>query len=116
MRKLAALVAVLVCLVAAQSAAAAIPNVFGSIACTSVASGPQAGQRQCGSATGTVTPSWDGTPIDVSVTFPPATGADNNYPVIGIFHGWGGSKITPANSATQRWVAQGYGSAASSSR
>ena len=39
-------------------------------------------------------PSWDGTPIDVSVAFPPATGSDNNYPVVGIYHGWGGTKIT----------------------
>ena len=43
-------------------------------------------------------PVWDGTPIDVAVSFPPATGADNDYPVVGIYHGWGGSKIKPSES------------------
>src|SRR4029079_523434 len=66
-------------------------------------------QRQCGSGAATV-PTWDGVPIDVSVTFPPAppSGPDNNYPVVGIFHGWAGSKITPSSATTQRWVNQGY--------
>ncbi len=53
-------------------------------------------------------PSFDGTPIDVSVGFPPATGSDNNYPVVGIYHGWGGTKITPSSSAAQRWLKLGY--------
>jgi predicted acyl esterase len=108
MRKLVAFAAVLVCLLATQAAEAAIPNVFGTVTCTTVASGATAGQRQCGSASGTVTPTWDGTPIDVSVTFPPATGSDTNYPVIGVFHGWGGSKLTPTNATVQRFVTQGY--------
>ena len=107
MRKLAAPLAIMVCLFAAQAADAAIPNVFGTVTCTTVASGGQAGQRQCGAGAATVA-SWDGVPIDVSVTFPPASGADNNYPVVGIFHGWGGTKITPTNAQTQRWVSQGY--------
>jgi predicted acyl esterase len=107
MRKLAVPFAILVCLFAAQAADAAIPNVFGTVTCTTVASGAQTGQRQCGSGTATVA-SWDGVPIDVSVTFPPASGSDNNYPVVGIFHGWGGTKITPSSATTQRWVTQGY--------
>jgi predicted acyl esterase len=108
MRKLAAPIAVLICLFAAQAADAAITTALG-VSCTTVTTaGPTLGQRHCGAATGTLTPTWDGTPIDVSVTFPPATGADNNYPVIGVFHGWAGSKITPTSSTTQRWVQQGY--------
>ena len=27
---------------------------------------------------------------------------------MGIYHGWGGSKITPSNSASQRWLKLGY--------
>src|ERR1700755_3463688 len=109
MRKLVAPFVVLICLFAAQAADAAIPNVFGTVTCTTVvAAGPTLGQRQCGSASGTTTPSWDGTPIDVSVTFPPASGADNNYPVIGIYHGWGGSKLTPSSATAQRWLTKGY--------
>ena len=42
---------------------------------------------------------WDGTPIDVAVAFPAASGEDNNYPVVGIYHGWGGTKITPSSAA-----------------
>ena len=53
-------------------------------------------------------PVWDGTPIDVSVAFPVATGADNNYPVVGIYHGWGGTKILPSSAAAQRWLTKGY--------
>ena len=69
---------------------------------------PTIGQRWCGNSAGTTVPSWDGTPIDVSVAFPPATGADNNYPVVGIYHGWGGTKITPSSATAQRWLKHGY--------
>jgi hypothetical protein len=108
MRRLAASIALALALLAPSAADAAIPNVFGTITCTTVASGAQIGQRQCGSVQGTVTPTWDGTPIDVSVTFPPASSSDTNWPVIGIYHGYAGSKITPSNAATQRFVGQGY--------
>ena len=52
-------------------------------------------KASAGAATraGTTVPTWDGTPIDVAVAFPAATGSDNNYPVVGIYHGWGGTKI-----------------------
>lgn len=96
------------------------------VTCTTQAAAGIAGERYCqGAYTGqpapapptvpTTVPSWDGTPIDVSVILPPkpATGPDGNFPVIGVFHGYGGSKIigsqTPTSSdAAQRWVAQGY--------
>ncbi len=70
--------------------------------------GATAGQRWCGNSAGTTVPVWDGTPIDVSVAFPAAIGSDNNYPVVGIYHGWGGIKITPSSAAAQRWLNQGY--------
>lgn len=70
--------------------------------------------RYCGTTNGTVVPSWDGTPIDVSVAFPAdAGGSDNNFPMVGIFHGWGGTKVNPAASSGNaqtvgRWLAKGY--------
>ncbi len=95
-------------LLAPAAANATIGSVFGTVTCTTQPSGPTAGQRWCGNSSNTTTPSFDGTPIDVSVGFPAESGPDNNYPIVGIYHGWGGSKITPSSSAAQRWLAQGY--------
>jgi fermentation-respiration switch protein FrsA (DUF1100 family) len=56
------------------------------------------------------TTTWDGvTKIDVNVTLPPAptSGPDGPYPLIGNFHGWGGSKIE-LNEQTQKWAESGY--------
>jgi len=56
------------------------------------------------------TTTWDGaTKIDVNVILPPApsAGADGPYPLIGDFHGWGGSKIG-LNEQTQGWAERGY--------
>src|ERR1700720_1146543 len=75
-------------------AGAAISEVFGtSVKCTTQPSGASAGQRWCPSSGAATVPVWDGTPIDVSVAFPVASGSDSNYPVVGIYHGWGGTKI-----------------------
>ncbi len=100
---------VLVCMLAVPSvASAAITSVFGgTVACTEQ-TGANAGQRWCGNSANTTVPSFDGTPIDVAVAFPPATGGDNNYPVVGIYHGWGGSKITPSSATAQRFLKLGY--------
>src|ERR1700733_9619199 len=91
-RKLLVLSGVILGLVAPAAASATITSVYGTVACTTQESGATAGQRWCGNSAGTDVPSWDGTPIDVAVGFPVATGSDNNYPVIGLYHGWGGSK------------------------
>jgi dienelactone hydrolase len=88
-------------------ASATIGSVFGSVTCTEQ-SGENAGQRWCGTSAGTTVPVWDETPIDVAVGFPAATGEDNNYPVVGIYHGWGGTKITPSSASAQRWIKKGY--------
>ncbi len=90
------------------AANATITQIFGSINCATQTSASTLGQRWCGTSAGTTTPSFDGTPIDVAMAFPAESGSDNNYPVIGIYHGWGGSKVTPSSSSVQRWVAQGY--------
>src|SRR4030095_462835 len=75
----------------AAAAHAAIPNIpasngmGGTITCNVVG-----GDRQC---SGIFTPS-DGSPIDVNVAFPPApaSGPDGDFPIVGSFHGWGGSQ------------------------
>src|ERR1700722_17374504 len=90
------------------AANATITQIFGSVSCATQTATATAGQRWCGTASGTTVPSFDGTPIDVTMAFPAESGSDNNYPVVGIYHGWGGTKITPSNAADQRWLAQGY--------
>jgi hypothetical protein len=109
LRSLFVLTGALVCLLAVPAVAGAtISSVFaGSVACTEQ-TGANAGQRWCGNSAGSTVPVWDGTPIDVAVAFPVATGTDTGYPVIGIYHGWGGSKITPSSATAQRWLKLGY--------
>ena len=103
-RKLFILSGVILGLLAPSGASASITSVFGTVPCETQASG----QRWCGSAEGTTVPSWDGTPIDVSVAFPPASSSDKAYPVVGIYHGYGGRKIKPSSSTAQRWLELGY--------
>ena len=108
-RVLVSLSVVLGLMLAPSAASATISSVFGTVACTTQPSGATEGQRWCGNSAGSTVPTWDGhTPIDVAVGFPPASGPDNNYPVIGIYHGWGGSKIAPSSSTAQRWLKLGY--------
>jgi hypothetical protein len=93
-------------LVVPTSAQAAIDSVMGgAVPCAAQASG----QRFCGTGAATVA-SFDGTPIDVSVAFPPApaSGPDGPYPVIGLYHGWGGSKLSLAGADAQRALTRGY--------
>ncbi len=47
-------------------------------------------------------------PIDVNLFLPPAPliGTDGNFPIIGIFHGWGGAKL--GLSSAQVYLDQGY--------
>jgi predicted acyl esterase len=96
---------------------AAIPSIpdgdTGTIACT-VQSGGDAGERWC---SGTFT-SFDGAPIDVNVGFPPAPagGPDGNFPVVGNFHGWGGSKLDLAGAGMQQWLDDGYAAFSMSDR
>jgi predicted acyl esterase len=52
---------------------------------------------------------FDGTDIDVNVILPPApaTGSDGPYPTIGVYHGWGGSKVG-ITAQTSGFVRRGY--------
>src|SRR3978361_1093901 len=100
---------VLVLLAVPSLASATITEVFGtSVKCTTQAAGATVGQRWCPNSGAATVPVWDGTPIDVSVAFPVATETDKNYPVVGIYHGWGGTKILPSSAAAQRWLTKGY--------
>src|SRR6476659_4027034 len=63
--------------------------------------------RLCGGETTT----WDGkTQIDVNVVLPPqpSAGDDGPYPLIGVFHGWGGHKIGLEDARLQDWAQRGY--------
>jgi len=99
-------VALAVALIAPGAASAEIPSVFnGDVSC----SVEPDGVRFCGSsAPRSTTKTWDGVPIDVNVAFPPApaAGADGGYPLVMMFHGYGGGKF--GLSAMRRFVDRGY--------
>jgi predicted acyl esterase len=89
----------------AAPAGAAVPSVFGGDVACEVKSAELNGVRHCTGPTTT----FDGTKIDVSVILPPepASGPDGPYPLIGTYHGWGGSKIQ-INTRTLGWASNGY--------
>ena len=103
----AALFAVAAALIGAPSAGAAIPSALG-LTCNTAGDG----DRECAGKVAT----FDGTPIDVNVAFPPvpASGPDGPYPLVMHFHGWGGSKL--GFSALDRWTDQGYAAFSMSDR
>ena len=98
--KLVALIVVAGALIGPQAASADITSVFGGdVACTTQSDGV----RFCGSAPTprSTAPAWDGVPIDVNVAFPPAPaiGPDGTYPLIMLFHGYGGGQARPRRHA-----------------
>lgn len=106
MRKLLIPVAIAAALIAAPTAGAAIPSVFnGDVSCAVQGDGV----RFCGSTSPrSTTKTFDNVPLDVNVAFPPvpAAGPDGNYPLVMLFHGYGGSKM--GLSSMQRWLDRGY--------
>jgi hypothetical protein len=111
MRKLVLLISVVAgSLLVAPTAQAVIPSALG-VTCT-VAPDQV---RECGSTSPRSTaPSWDGTPIDVNIAFPPApgSGTDGNYPLIIAGHGYGGGKIgfgaSGSSDGLRRLTSRGY--------
>src|SRR3954451_15977485 len=111
MRRMLSVAAVLAAGALAPSTAdAAITQVFTKTAAPVNCAVQPSGQRFCGTATAQI-PSWDGVPLDVSVAFPPAPtdgGNDGPYPVVGIYHGWGGTKLALSGADAQRALTRGY--------
>jgi hypothetical protein len=68
--------------------------------------GANAGERHCSG----IFTTFDGAPIDINVGFPAPSGSgpDGDYPIIGLFHGWGGSKESLTGSGAQQWLDDGY--------
>ena len=118
-RKLWVLVGALLTLAVAPSAQAAIPSVFNGEAAggAGIACVPQEGVRFCeGSSPGnelppgpdTRVPGVGGVPIDVNVALPaePPSGNDGNYPLLMMFHGYGGHKLDFGDM--KRFAERGY--------
>ena len=106
--KLVALIVVAGALIGPQAASADITSVFGGdVGCTTESDGVRFCDLGSDPARSTV-PAWDGVPIDVDAAFPPAppSGPDGNYPLIMLFHGYGGDKIGLAGM--QHWLNRGY--------
>ena len=106
LRAIAGTVGLLLSLGAAPPAQASFGALYGGdVAC---AAQPGNGNvRLCQGETTT----WDGaTKLDVNVVLPPqpSGGEDGPYPLIGLFHGWGGSKIGLGDPRVQQWAEAGY--------
>jgi fermentation-respiration switch protein FrsA (DUF1100 family) len=102
----AAAVALLIALTAVPSAHAISGPLFGGNAPCA----PQAANGNVRLCQGKTT-TWDGaTKIDVNVVLPPqpGSGEDGPYPLIGLFHGWGGEKIGLEDPRVQEWAEAGY--------
>jgi fermentation-respiration switch protein FrsA (DUF1100 family) len=84
----------------AGAAQAEVTSVFGG----KVPCAEREGVRFCEGSVSTLVESWDGAPIDVNVAMP-ATG-DGPFPLIGVYHGWGGSKL--GFGTLKGWAEQGY--------
>ncbi|HET7417889.1 MAG TPA: CocE/NonD family hydrolase [Solirubrobacterales bacterium] len=96
---------VLTALALAPGAQAAFPTLYGGD--VSCAAQPTNGNvRLCAGTTTT----WDGTTkIDLNVVLPPDPGpGEGPYPLIGVFHGWGGHKIGLEDARVQGWAERGY--------
>jgi predicted acyl esterase len=100
----AAAAMVLAALILVPAARASFPAVYGG----DVGCAPQAANGNVRLCAGP-THSWDGTKIDVNVVLPPEpAGSDGPYPLIGLFHGWGGHKIGLEDARVQQWAERGY--------
>ncbi len=119
MRKSLALVFGLVlALMVAPTANAAVTTLFNGesspLTCTADPAPPSpipANSRFCGDYPGASTvESFDGTPIDVYVALPPDPGGtETSRPAVGIYHGWGGSKVNlKTDPLAQNLLANGF--------
>jgi predicted acyl esterase len=102
--RLALLCAIGAALLAPQAASAAPASVFGG----AVPCSPQdGGVTFCTAAPRSTVPAWDGVPIDVNAGFPnEAQFGPGPFPLIMMFHGYGGGKI--GLSAQRHWLERGF--------
>jgi predicted acyl esterase len=100
-KTLVAAAAALVALTAAPAAEAAVTSAFdGANACTEL-TGDDAGRWSCSG----VVKTWDDqTPIDVNLFLPSDDPPPGGFPLVGVYHGWGGSKL----DIDDRWLDRGY--------
>ena len=131
MRKVVVLVALGSMLVGAGAAQAEPGSVFrGAVTCSTQPDGV----RFCGSLVvgqqktpaRTLARSWDGTAVDVNFALPPASARHRGpYPLVMLFHGYGGSKfglgdggggIGSAISSMTPWLKAGYATFSMSDR
>ncbi|MCW2968699.1 MAG: alpha/beta fold hydrolase, partial [Solirubrobacteraceae bacterium] len=102
--RLAALAALTLAVVPATASAAGPTTAFdGKVPCTTGADG----LVTCSGLAAT----FDGTTIDVNLVLPSAGG---NFPAIGFYHGWGGSKVGTGSLAA--WANKGYAAFSMSDR
>jgi dienelactone hydrolase len=85
----------------APPAGAAATKAFdGAQSCTGL-TGPDAGRYSCSGIVHT----WDGqTDVDVNLFLPSNDPPPGGFPLIGVYHGWGGTKLGLDN----RWLSRGY--------
>ena len=112
MKKLLTLAAAIAaCSIAPAAAHADVTSAFGgAVPCTTDAEG----LRVCQGDSSHLVPSWDGTTIDANLVLPAASGKDGDYPLIGFYHGWGGSKSSATTLKT--WARRGYAAFSMSDR
>src|SRR4051812_2761370 len=111
MRKLVVLTALIGGLIMAPSASAVVPaSILGGVPCTVQGDGVNFCTSSISPAPPNLPATWDGvTPVDINFATPDPTAFPapaNGYPVVMMFHGYGGSKI--GLSAMHRWLDQGY--------
>jgi len=108
----------LMALTASAAPAAQVASVFGGrVSCTE-----RDGIQFCQGGLDARVPSWDGVPLDVAVTLPPAD-RTGPFPLIVDLHGWGLSKSTGPNTARAQagyvvlsYTARGFGDSCGSAR
>src|SRR3954465_7297575 len=105
MRRWQAALATVLSTAALAPAAQAADTVFPGVDIACVPQADQGGIRFCQGDTDHLVPSFDGAPIDVNIALPAST-EPGPYPLIGIYHGWGGSKL--GLSAMAAWAKRGY--------
>ena len=93
-----------VTLVAAPPADAQVTTAFDGANPCAPLSGADAGRYSCGG----IVETWDGTtPIDTNLFLPSNNPPAGGFPLIGVYHGWGGSKLG-LSTTVRALMSRGY--------